>query len=104
MQTSCRRRCRRRYGPDPPFFTAYCIVVLLLASAYQPIEAAEDPPVGTARRTTETIRIDGRLDEVAWQQADPIEHFRQREPVENSEPSEQTSVRVLYDDNALYIG
>src|SRR5207245_2077569 len=56
-----------------------------------------------ARRSTETIRIDGRLDEAAWQRAESIGPLHQREPVENSEPSEQTVVRVLYDDNALYI-
>src|SRR5207244_12865954 len=52
---------------------------------------------------TATIRIDGRRDEDACQQADPIGPLRQREPIENSEPSEETSVRVLYDDTALYI-
>jgi len=88
------------------------IVALLLGAIHGSIEAAAaqppdrvalDAPVATARRATETIRIDGRLDEADWQRAEPIGPLRQREPIENSEPSEQTSVRVLYDDNALYI-
>ena len=88
------------------------IVALLLGALHGSIEAAAaqppdrvalDAPVATARRATETIRIDGRLDEADWQRAEPIGPLRQREPIENSEPSEQTSVRVLYDDNALYI-
>jgi len=88
------------------------IVALLLGAIHGSIEAAAaqppdrvalDAPVATARRATETIRIDGRLDEADWQRAEPIGPLRQREPIENSEPSEQTSVRMLYDDNALYI-
>src|SRR3989475_1709628 len=88
------------------------IVALLLSAIHGSIEAAAaqppdrvalDAPVATARRATETIRIDGRLDEADWQRAEPIGPLRQREPIENSEPSEQTSVRVLDDDNALYI-
>jgi len=73
------------------------------SAAQQPDRLTGDSPVALARRTTENIRIDGRLDEVAWQRADPIGPLRQREPIENSEPSEETSVRVLYDDTALYI-
>jgi hypothetical protein len=41
-----------------------------------------------ATRTSDTIRVDGRLDELAWQQAAPITGFVQREPVEGGEPSE----------------
>ncbi|PYR23978.1 MAG: hypothetical protein DMF98_17010 [Acidobacteria bacterium] len=74
------------------------------ANARQPDRPAGSSPVATARRTTETIHIDGRLDESDWQRVEPIGPLHQREPVENSEPSEQTIVRVLYDDRALYIG
>ena len=50
------------------------------------------------------VSIDGRLDEAAWQQAPLIDGFKQREPVEGAEPTERTIVRVLYDDEALFIG
>src|SRR5438093_5195517 len=85
-------------------------IVLLLGSCPMPAASAQqvervttDSPVARATRTTETIRIDGRLDEAAWQSAEPIGPLRQREPVESTDPSEHTSVRVLYDDNALYV-
>ena len=48
--------------------------------------------------------MDGQLDEAAWQRAAPIGRFVQREPMEGSEPSENTDVRVLYTESALYIG
>jgi hypothetical protein len=84
---------------------------LLLAAAPGLVEAGGQdpdmgraaPPVATARRTTETIHVDGRVDELAWQSAAPIGPLRQREPIENGEPSEQTTVRLLYDTKALYI-
>ena len=58
----------------------------------------------TATRTTETIRIDGRLDEPAWQAATPLSRFVQREPVEGGAASEETEIRVLFTETALYIG
>ena len=75
-----------------------------VSAAQQADRSVVDTPVARARRTTENIRIDGRLDEAAWQTADEIGLLRQREPLENADPSEQTSVRVLFDNNALYIG
>ena len=71
--------------------------------AQQPDRPRVETPVATARRATERIRIDGRLDEADWQAAESIGPLHQREPVENSESSEETVVRVLYDDHALYI-
>lgn len=50
------------------------------------------------------VRLDGNLDEGVWALAQPITEFRQQEPVEGGVPSEPTEIRVLYDDEALYIG
>ena len=58
----------------------------------------------TATRTSETIRVDGRLDEAAWHEAVPLSGFRQREPVEGGDPSEETEIRVIFTAAALYIG
>lgn len=55
-------------------------------------------------RTGLAPTIDGRLDEVAWKQARPIDDFHQIQPTEYAEPTEQTEVYLLYDDDALYIG
>ena len=51
-----------------------------------------------------TIELDGFLDEQAWSLAQAITQFRQQEPVEGGEPSEATEIRILFDDQALYIG
>ena len=61
------------------------------------------PSMSAVRRSGE-IQIDGIVDEAAWQLATPTTRFLQREPVEGAQPSEQTEVRVLYDEGALYLG
>lgn len=61
------------------------------------------PAMEAAQRTGQ-ISIDGRLDETAWAAAIPATRFVQREPVEGAEPGEETEVRVLYDEGAIYIG
>lgn len=51
-----------------------------------------------------TIDLDGNLDESIWMQTEGISNFRQQVPVEGGVPSERTTVKVLFDDNSLYIG
>ncbi len=50
------------------------------------------------------IRLDGALDEPAWQDGDSAGGFRQQEPEEGAPASEPTQIRVLYDHENLYIG
>ena len=63
------------------------------------------PKVARAVRITGPApRIDGVLDDPAWSQASAISDFVQKIPVEGATPSVATSVRLLYDDDALYVG
>ncbi len=48
--------------------------------------------------------IDGYLDEELWQYAPPLTGFVQAEPFEGAPASEETEVRLLYDNAAIYIG
>ncbi len=50
------------------------------------------------------MRIDGRLDEEAWRRAPVADRFVQGDPVEGAAPARRTEVRVLHDDEALYVG
>ncbi len=57
-----------------------------------------------ALRTNDHISVDGRLEEASWQSAFPAGEFIIYNP-HNGLPSQyRTEVRVLYDDDALYIG
>ncbi|MDQ3556612.1 MAG: carbohydrate binding family 9 domain-containing protein, partial [Gemmatimonadota bacterium] len=50
------------------------------------------------------MEVDGRLVEEAWAAADPVGSFIQREPTEGAPAAEPTEVRVLFDDDAVYVG
>lgn len=60
--------------------------------------------ISRAVRTNDAIRIDGRLDETAWNAAPVTERFTQMDPDEGQPASQRTEVRVLYDAAALYVG
>ncbi len=61
-------------------------------------------PALDAERRTGPVDIDGRLNEAAWAAAPVGSDFMQSWPQPNAEPTERTEVRVLYDDDALYVG
>jgi hypothetical protein len=49
-------------------------------------------------------KIDGKLNDPAWQLAPPSAGFYQREPVPGAPSSEQTEFRILYDDRRICFG
>ena len=49
------------------------------------------------------ISLDGRVDEISWGRAIPITDFTQQEPVEGGVPSQKTEVRVIFDEDNIYI-
>ena len=56
------------------------------------IQRTDSPPV-----------IDGILDDAVWQRTVAIDDFHQTAPTDGAAPTEQTIVRVTYDDEYLYI-
>ena len=81
----------------------------LLAAASPRASAAPHPsptppPAVEALRAPGPIVIDGRLDEAAWADAVVFDRFVQRDPEEGEPPSERTELRLVYDDDALYVG
>src|SRR5688500_10059905 len=66
--------------------------------------AGTTPPTVTVTRVSGAIQVDGRLDDAAWASAQPVTSFTQVDPEEGQPASEATEARVLYDDEALYIG
>jgi hypothetical protein len=67
-------------------------------------QALASRPVSSASRITEAPSIDGALDESVWQQALALTGFVQAEPFEGQPASEHTEVKILYDDEAIYVG
>jgi hypothetical protein len=61
-------------------------------------------PSMRATRTTAHIEIDGALDEEAWQTTEAVDEFIQSKPRVGFPASERTVVRILYDDERIYVG
>lgn len=85
-----------------------CVLAVLLLSAAA--AAQNPPPPGGAQkpqlrafRVSETIKIDGHLDEPAWAQTEAATDFRQQEPNEGQAATERTEIRILFDDRNLYV-
>lgn len=54
-------------------------------------------------RVERAPRIDGKLDDIAWQNVEPAKDFRQREPYQDVNPSQPSEVKIVYDDEAIYV-
>jgi hypothetical protein len=93
-------------------FSPFMAVALALPLALAPLIAQDSsrsihprtPPVAEAAAKNGPITLDGRLDEAAWSAAKPISSFTQSQPHEGQPASQRTEVRVLYDDEAIYVG
>ena len=68
------------------------VIVAVALVAVAPMRAATSP------------HLDGRLDEPVWLTAPAFSGFVQKNPDAGGPPSEPTTLRILYDDEALWIG
>jgi len=74
----------------------------VLGSLHDP--EAYPRPTATATRTRVAPVIDGVLDDEAWQATEVISDFIQSQPDPGRLANERTEVRIVYDDEALYVG
>ena len=73
----------------------------------QSIEKTADADAKRARAVrvpSDSIRVDGRLDDEVWRSAPAIADFTQKEPVEGAPATQRMEVRFAYDDDAVYVG
>jgi len=97
---------------DPVFVAAVFIAMIPFGSWAQPAETGFINGVdemGTRRivslvRTDLPPQIDGILNDPTWLKAPVISNFTQVRPNEGHAPSEKTEIRLLYDENFIYIG
>jgi hypothetical protein len=102
----------------------FCFVLILLASAGvvtgasaqvlgspsdsigrgRPPDALGRPVLHGSPVADSAVRVDGRLDERAWAEADSLSDLRQREPRSGAPVTERTVVRVLHGSDGLYVG
>jgi hypothetical protein len=75
------------------------------AKGQQPNDEASNPaghPSVTVNRTASPPKVDGRLDDLVWKDAARITDFVQQRPLEGAPATEQTEVRIAFDDQNIY--
>nr|MDQ3283576.1 hypothetical protein [Acidobacteriota bacterium] len=80
-----------------------CLAVAVSAVAQTPPPAAS-PQTFHATRVQQAPSIDGDLSDAAWAGAEEITGFTQRDPDEGKPSTEETVVKIVYDDEAIYFG
>jgi len=81
------------------------LAIALLTGASATAETIADPiKTATATRIKGHIQVDGFLDEIEWNKELTLSRFTQQRPNDGEQPSESTTVRILYDDEAVYFG
>jgi hypothetical protein len=81
---------------------AICLLGLLAPRGF-PASAAPAQAL-RAVRVEKGPKLDGNLDDKVWEQAVPFTDFRMAEPNPDSPPTEKTELRVIYDQDDLYLG
>ena len=79
-------------------------LLITLAALEVCVLFAQSRPEVKAIRTDSAIKIDGLLDELIWENIQPITQFIQRLPQDGAQPTEKSEMRIIYDDNYLYFG
>lgn len=96
LRLACPARPTRRQ-------TSTCLVVLAALVIIAPAARGAEPRVYTTARTDSPPHIDGLLDDAVWSRVEWATDFIQRDPQEGAAPSGQTSFKILYDDDNLYL-
>ncbi len=87
-----------------PHRVASLLICGLTTALFSPLQAADPPKAINAVRISTPPVIDGILSDSCWHAAPAITDFVQFDPVEGAPPTERTAVRLVYDDDALYVG
>ncbi|MFN4111035.1 MAG: hypothetical protein ACK4G1_02080, partial [Ignavibacteria bacterium] len=78
------------------------LLFILYTIAYQ--VAISQSKVINAFKVNGKPNIDGLINDSLWLYAEPISDFLQQEPIAGKPPSFKTEVRILYNENSLFIG
>ena len=83
-----------------PFFLLLLLPGVINLNAQNP----DQKKAGTAVRTASPPKLDGKLDEECWNNSNIFTGFRQYEPYSGEDSRAKTIVRLLYDDEGIYVG
>lgn len=78
-------------------------LALLAAGAAHAANWPDRPQLRAVRATTPPV-LDGDLSDAAWQGTPEFTDFTQHDPVDGAPATLRTSIRIVYDDEAIYFG
>lgn len=87
----------------------FFLIAAATPASAQPVQTSQGG-LGESRRGASAASVDtppvvdGLLEDPAWQAAEPLADFTQAEPADGQPASEGTEVRIVYDDEAIYVG
>ncbi len=85
------------------FYTIVLLIFLISGSTFASRTYETENNKIQINRSDSGIKIDGYLNESAWQNSTGISEFVQKNPNEGSPPTEKTIVYMTYDDEAIYV-
>ncbi len=99
-------RCRSAISSDAigVVIAALLLAALALLPGLCPLAFVQDVKRAVVGHASSEVRVDGVLDEPSWAAAPVIGEIVQREPRPGDAATEPTEVKLLYDENFLYIG
>ena len=87
--------------------TCLCCAAVLHAQDVQPssgvVSQNDQRPAAQAVARTAQIVIDGRLGDEGWRDAPVIGDFKQQQPDEGLAPTQRTELRIVYDEDGLFV-
>ena len=86
-----------------PCGVLWLVVWLAGAGAWAGEAPGEESRMRAVPRSS-PVKVDGQLDEAAWQEAPVYRSFRQSFPQPDSAPSQVTEVRILHDEDSVFFG
>lgn len=79
----------------------YAVALILLFAV---VANAHECPSIKASRTAKAPKIDGKLDDGCWKNAEVFSNFTQGYPNPGASPTFKTEVKVVFDKKTIYIG
>lgn len=86
------------------FFLSLISLSFIFGQQDQNFPPPDKAPTVSATKAYGSIKIDGKLDESDWDNAEPINDFFRMEPRQGGKYLHDTEVRILFDEKNLYIG
>src|SRR5690349_9268077 len=81
------------------------ITTTALLAIFAPAAIGDVPrPTFHATRVTKAPAIDGDLSDDAWKNAEELTGFTQHDPDDEKPATQKTVVKIVYDNDAIYVG